>query len=425
MINDYEVIYLISNAVTTYAVFLFFKIFFGERNTSKSIEICSYIFMYLISSYLFIMGFTPKTIIIANITLLLLIAGNYKGEILQKIISPVLIYIIFWAVEMLVVLLTSNTELSLHKSTNYSSILGVVMIPSICIVLANIFRNFKNLKKGDNIPIIYWGLSIIIPLSSIYIGNIVFMSYKLTRVEMIVCTIWIFAINIGVVIIYDILKALMENIIHNIYSKEKLKYYQNEVALIKSSNDNINKVKYDLKNHIHSMSILLEDKKYKELNNYINNLELKVIKGTKLINTENTIIDGILNYKIQESKNKGIKMDVNMSIPENIEIDETEMTIALSNLLDNAMEAAERDKLNREINITGEYKKGNLDISIKNYFLESNIDKENLTTTKEDKKNHGLGLKSAREAVNKMKGRIHITINKDCFEVELVIPIKK
>ena len=98
--------------------------------------------------------------------------------------------------------------------------------------------------------------------------------------------------------------------------------------------------------------------------------------------------------------------------------------IAVSNLLDNAMEAEQmEDQNNRCIRFEVTENEHIISTVIQNYITDSILDKNpQLQTTKGDSAEHGLGLKSVRMIVSKHNGMIDIYEKDHMFCVHTIFP---
>ncbi len=101
------------------------------------------------------------------------------------------------------------------------------------------------------------------------------------------------------------------------------------------------------------------------------------------------------------------------------------MTVILGNLLDNALQAVLLVTENRFIDFAIHYSKGMLLIKVTNPFKTPITKHENgvIVTSKADKKNHGYGLKSVNETVEKYNGTVDINPDNDIFTITVVLYI--
>lgn len=129
--------------------------------------------------------------------------------------------------------------------------------------------------------------------------------------------------------------------------------------------ESIRKMRHDISNHMFTVNILLEDGKIDEASKYIKELEDDQSNSYYLDNCYNHVLNAFLHYRIDGLMEKGIKTDVQIKLPQSIEISSCDLISVFGNLIDNAEEAC----LNIEnacINIEAELRKNYLYISIEN-----------------------------------------------------------
>ena len=96
----------------------------------------------------------------------------------------------------------------------------------------------------------------------------------------------------------------------------------------------------------------------------------------QFVDTGNSEIDSILNYKLQEMKNKNVHLKCSITIPKDLKINVFDLNIILGNLLNNAIEAIEKRKENTSLSIFIFINRYFFYMDKKNVFLKINIDKE-------------------------------------------------
>lgn len=98
-----------------------------------------------------------------------------------------------------------------------------------------------------------------------------------------------------------------------------------------------------------------------------------------------------------------------------------------SNLIDNAIECVSKieDKEKRIIRLMVSKQRNSVLIDIENTCLEKPDIKDNeILTSKEDKSNHGFGLKSIKNIVKRYDGNLLISCENEKFVVKIVFPLK-
>ena len=125
-------------------------------------------------------------------------------------------------------------------------------------------------------------------------------------------------------------------------------------------------------------------------------------------------------------KNSGketIDFQAELSIPMEMSFKGADISLILGNLLENAVEGAEKAIKKKYIKLSVKYDRKNLLINIENsYGGKLKRVKEELRTTKENAANHGIGLASVRRAARKYQGTVFIDDTvPECFLVRVVL----
>ena len=207
--------------------------------------------------------------------------------------------------------------------------------------------------------------------------------------------------------------------------KLSLKQQSEMIEKIKVQYDNLSEMRHDYVHELAYIQGVLEDKNYIKLEAYIKErLSSEKLKGYNYIFTSNKVIDSVINYKFSIAERKGISVVCTLTadIPEAFERD---ISIILSNLLDNAIEASEKLKNAKpEIILNILEKSGYYSILIKNRIAESILsENRKLHTTKADKQHHGYGLKTVRVLADSHNGMVDIYEKDGFFIVNALLNI--
>ncbi len=186
------------------------------------------------------------------------------------------------------------------------------------------------------------------------------------------------------------------------YSLPKKKQVAEDAGLISKE---IKKAEHDLKHHLLSVLGTLEDGNVENAEAYLRTL-LKEYETSifKYVSLENSAINSVLNFKISRCHANGI--DFKLEIESDFtNFDDTDICVLLSNLLDNAIEASQSVIEHPTITLTITNQQNYLCILVRNRIMQSVLKQnEQLKTTKRNKKNHGLGLYSVGQIVDKYEG---------------------
>lgn len=147
-------------------------------------------------------------------------------------------------------------------------------------------------------------------------------------------------------------------------------------------------VRHDMKNHMLALRAYLKSGEYTKGLAYIDRLDVK-INGGGVRETGNIVIDTIISAKKSAAEQKNIRFESSIAIPENLDINASDICVVLGNALDNAIEACEKLDGEKYIRFNLVYSSGTLMCEIANPIRSKN---HSLATTKADKANHGIGL---------------------------------
>ena len=166
-------------------------------------------------------------------------------------------------------------------------------------------------------------------------------------------------------------------------------------------------VKHNIENQLITIYNYIDKNKNDEAKVYINTLTKEYLPGINcLIQSGNDAFDAIVGMKKTMCENDGIDFTININSKALRLLNIVDTGVLFGNLIDNAIEAAEKSKDKKivlEISEKGEYLSILLSNSIDESVLESNA---NLETTKTDKEHHGIGVKNIKGVVVKYDGMI-------------------
>ena len=203
----------------------------------------------------------------------------------------------------------------------------------------------------------------------------------------------------------------------------QIKAYDKQVSEKTIMTKEIRKAKHDMKNNMIYLQELLknnpeEAKEY--LNEYIGST---FEKGKEFAKSGNLPVDAILNYKYMDAVEKGINIELQMKIPDTMPYKSSDLCVVLGNLLDNAIEAVEKNQERKEIYLSLVFSKNRLMINIKNHY-EKVVKKDrmgNYISQKAKRQDHGIGLKSVKEIVYAYNGIMRVDDAGKIFEVSILM----
>ncbi|MDO5779242.1 MAG: GHKL domain-containing protein [Clostridium sp.] len=197
-------------------------------------------------------------------------------------------------------------------------------------------------------------------------------------------------------------------------------------------NDLMGKLKaneHEYKNHLNTIWSIAQVCKPEEigdkLKEYITNIVDDTEEFSMLLNVENTIIKAVLYNKGQRAEKLGVKYNYKVTSDfKEVSLDNSELTVILSNLLNNAIEATSLIK-KKELEVKIEEDDKNYIIDIRNYTEGTKVEqlpnmfKMGYTTKGEGR---GYGLYNVKKIVDKHKGKIVLDLNDDIMNIKVLFP---
>lgn len=193
----------------------------------------------------------------------------------------------------------------------------------------------------------------------------------------------------------------------------------------------IRRLKHDMANHLQVLSALPDD----ERDTYLQKLSAHNAFTKTLHYCNDSTVNAVLSVKISLMERYGIHLQYTLEITEELPYDKTDVCALFANALDNAIEACmeacmESDADRREIILESKAQKGLFCLKVQNPSAPShhmNLLGQNKPavppTSKSDKENHGLGLKSMQEIVIRHHGTLEWHITDGMFELFLYMPL--
>ena len=195
-------------------------------------------------------------------------------------------------------------------------------------------------------------------------------------------------------------------------------------------NDLMGKVKaneHEYKNHLNTIWSIAQISSPEEVKSKIKEYMSSIVDDSEefsmLVDVENTIVKAVLYNKGQRAEKLDVKYNyrVNSNLKD-ISLDNSELTVVLSNLLNNAIEATSIiDKKEIEVDISEDNK--SYIINVRNYTEGlkaeslSNIFKMGYSTKGEGR---GYGLYNVKQIVEKHKGKIQISLDDDIINIRVI-----
>lgn len=427
MINFLKILELINYGLVTTYGFLLSIAFSGGYKSIKQKNLSIYllvIFILIQTPLRFIMGvdFTKQIYpIIVHLPLVLVLVFALKKPVGVSIVSVFTAYSCCQLPRMVSIIV-----LFITSSPLISEILYTLAIVPIFILLYKYFAKFayttmtysrNSLFLFGILPTAYYIFDF---ATTIYTKLLYSGIYAINEALPTVCIIF----YIGFITLYhaDVQKINKAEFEKSALSLE-LKQAETEITAMKIMREQNAVFRHDLRHHINLLSAYLENNDVKSATDYIKQMNTDIDKITPTLYSENNIVNFTLSYFKFKAKEKGVKLNCEVNVPQEINILETDLSAVLSNTIENAINAATccDNSIDKTVNVNLQVKKNKLLISVKNPYTGLIEVKDELPTNIAD--GHGFGIKSIKTIVEHHNGIYSFDWDNNTFKTRIVMNI--
>lgn len=185
-------------------------------------------------------------------------------------------------------------------------------------------------------------------------------------------------------------------------------------------------IRHDMKKCLNCAEVLLSQGKYGEAEKYLSDIsEEKLGTIKEFVTLRSSIVSAVINAKLSQCRREGIT--INISVSDCMDgIPETDISILLANLFDNAIEACRRVEGDRYVTFKIDRYMGYARILMVNPVGgDAHSGRaDNLRTTKKDKKHHGFGIKTIKEICGKHNGICNLNVQDNEFRADIWIGLQ-
>lgn len=268
-------------------------------------------------------------------------------------------------------------------------------------------------------------------ISTLISGMVIFLMAKTINDKAIIDD----KVLVELILYTAILAILIINIANNmrveIEEKNRLKLENNFKPLLDEYIQRLRESEHEYKNNLNAIYSMINlcDEKYvkQEVQNYIVNLKHSDTLNN-LLYVDNLILRSVLYSKLAVAEEEGIRLKYSIkSNLNNCKLDDMELVIVLSNLLNNAIEATvgvENSFIEVDINESYNNEKVTYYIKVANnvsILEEINLAKIMDKGISTKGKNRGYGLYNVKKLIKKANGNILIDLQKDILNIEIIL----
>lgn len=407
---------------------MYFFSAFKERRFSKLILFFVACFsgcIYTLALWFFNMG---NILFIVSVVVTFFMSLCYQFKWYLSIFLTVIFSVVSGISELIVMNLVTFTgvNFTIANSNFFVYIVGLLATKTFTYIIVLVIRK-GNHKSFQSLKNMKFAQLLLLPCATISISFVFsyFISfYNMSNFFKIISIISLFFLIVSNVMIFNIIDAQYELI----SIKEKLKMNQILMANQRQyyedafqSQQEIRKTRHDLKNIFIAMLGELNVGNVNETKDMIQGKLEEMEQYIYVDQSSDSVIEPVIHSKESDAKKLGINMEVKQYISQDIMIDHLDLAVLIANLLDNAIEAANKVSDDKHIYFSLITDNENVVIVSKNPTINV-IEGNALKTTKKDSAKHGFGIMSIRSIVEKYNGSFVWNCHDGVFSATIILP---
>lgn len=417
-----------------------YLIFFGIFARGKKIKvkqkisaICLLISIVYVCVH-FLKNYTIVKLLMIMLTMLIVIRFLYEISAIKTIILTLLIQGIIGVIDYIVIMIVTaryNNIDILEDSTDLIGVLVIIASRIILFLLLITVKRISVIKKKNVIDMSNkeWLQFLIFPIFTLITVIVMTNSMITSYHEDIVNVYYVIAIVLIVLnmVVFHLINEILENS-QRIREADVLKQQSiGQLELYNSLRKNYDiqrKRTHEYKNQIMCIDSLLKKKNYNKLEEYLNSIFDKLDGQLDMVDTNNEVVNAVINAKYYEALQNDVLFILKINDLSHIKVSDEDIVTILSNLLDNAIEAAGQCDIDkRTVGIKLLYEDDVLSIAVSNsYKTEPEIMEDGyMRTIKDDKEQHGLGIRNVVATLEKYNAEYIIDYKNGEFVFSIIM----
>lgn len=402
--------------------------FKGWRNAMRLIlfAICTRLVTHILSSFFILKQ--AAVIILCTLAMYTLIKINVKKSFILAVLYQALLLTVDYIIYLFYSVLLSDDKTA-GAAYMTETVLFILFGKAILFLCVLIIRKQFGKRATEKLSDMEWRQFLFFPVFTIAVISAALAVYEYEDMPERANLLYLIAfgmagMNMAVFyLIHDSMKRDMILYESRIFQMQ----VKNQTDMYRSISENLNKQKkrtHEFKNQIVCIESLLAKKEYEQCENYIKNIDHDLGRETDVINTNNVIVNAILNTKYQEMTDKGIVFAFRVNDLSQMGIRDEDVVTILANLLNNAIEACEECSGKKIIKLKFVCGEDRTILSVKNtYNRPVQYDKDEIVTSKViNPDEHGIGIKNIVSVIDKYNGSYVIQESGEEFYFSIVFP---
>lgn len=417
--------------------FTFFDIFAVKRKLSKS-KIIITVFLLVLFLRLcihFLRNYTIIKILITIIIILLSMLYLYKISTIKALILTFFVQSIMTLIDYIIIMILAKLYGDITALESASALIGrlIIILSRLILFVGLIILSRISTKKNNSVTADMsdkeWIQFLIFPIFTICAVMLMTSSVIKSYHSDIIAIYYIIAIGLIVLnlVVFHLISEILENS-RNMKEAEALRQQSiGQLELYNSMRENYNIQRqrtHEYKNQIVCMDMLMKKKDYSKLEDYIGNISDGLDAQLDMVDTNTDVVNAIFNAKYYEAIKNDVLVVLKINDLSDIKISDNDIVTILSNLLDNAIEAAKQCDIGKRIvKIKMLYEDAVLSIAVSNSYKAELVLTEDgyIRTTKKDREEHGWGMRNVVATLEKYNAEYIIDYKNGEFVFSIIM----
>lgn len=369
------------------------------------------------------------------VIMLLVMRFLYDISIVKALILVFFVQSIMTLIDYIIIMILAKLYGDITALESASALIGrlIIILSRLILFVGLIILSRISTKKNNSVTADMsdkeWIQFLIFPIFTICAVMLMTSSVIKSYHSDIIAIYYIIAIGLIVLnlVVFHLISEILENS-RNMKEAEALRQQSiGQLELYNSMRENYNIQRqrtHEYKNQIVCMDMLMKKKDYSKLENYIGNISDGLDAQLDMVDTNNDVVNAIFNAKYYEAIKNDVLVVLKINDLSDIKISDNDIVTILSNLLDNAIEAAKQCDIGKRIvKIKMLYEDAVLSIAVSNSYKAEPVLTEDgyIRTTKKNREEHGWGMRNVVATLEKYNAEYIIDYKNGEFVFSIIM----
>ena len=417
--------------------FIFFDILAVKKEKNKKKVILSVLVLILLLRLCicFLNKYTLIKMLMIIVIMLLVMRFLYDISIVKALILVFFVQSIMTLIDYIIIMILAKLYGDITALESALALIGrlIIILSRLILFVGLIILSRISTKKNNSVTADMsdreWIQFLIFPIFTICAVMLMTSSVIKSYHSDIIAIYYIIAIGLIVLnlVVFHLISEILENS-RNMKEAEALRQQSiGQLELYNSMRENYNIQRqrtHEYKNQIVCMDMLMKKKDYSKLEDYIGNISDGLDAQLDMVDTNNDVVNAIFNAKYYEAIKNDVLVVLKINDLSDIKISDNDIVTILSNLLDNAIEAAKQCDIGKRIvKIKMLYEDAVLSIAVSNSYKAEPVLTEDgyIRTTKKDREEHGWGMRNVVATLEKYNAEYIIDYKNGEFVFSIIM----